>query len=159
MLLNTVVNGTDVSLDISPQARLIDVLRNALALTGTKEGCAEGECGACTVLIDGVAINACLVFAAQVHGKSVLTVEGLSSGGQLNVLQKKFIEMGAIQCGFCTPGMLMSATALLARTGKPSQEEIRRALAGNLCRCTGYAAIVAAVAAAADQNIASHEST
>jgi carbon-monoxide dehydrogenase small subunit len=159
MLLNTVVNGTDVSLDISPQGRLIDVLRNALALTGTKEGCAEGECGACTVLIDGVAINACLVFAAQVHGKSVLTVEGLSSGGQLNVLQKKFIETGAIQCGFCTPGMLMSATALLARTGKPSQEEIRRALAGNLCRCTGYAAIVAAVAAAADENIASHEST
>ena len=158
MLLNTVVNGTEVSLDIAPHGRLTDVLRNALALTGTKEGCAEGECGACTVLIDGVAINACLVFAAQVHGKSVLTVEGLSSGGQLTVLQKKFTEMGAIQCGFCTPGMLMSATALLARTGKPSQAVIRRALAGNLCRCTGYAAIVAAVTAAADEIGASHES-
>jgi carbon-monoxide dehydrogenase small subunit len=102
-------------------------------------------------VIDGVAVNACLVFAAQVDGKSVLTVEGLSSGGQLNVLQKKFIDMGGIQCGFCTPGMLMSATALLARSGKPSQEEIRRALAGNLCRCTGYAAILQAVAAAADE--------
>ena len=151
MLLNTVVNGTVVSLDVAPDARLIDVLRNALGLTGTKEGCAEGECGACTVVIDGAAVNACLVFAAQVQGKSVLTVEGLSSAGQLNALQKKFIENGAVQCGFCTPGILMSATALLARNPKPSQEEIRRALAGNLCRCTGYAAIIKAVAAAADE--------
>jgi carbon-monoxide dehydrogenase small subunit len=151
MLLNTVVNGTAVSLDVVPDARLIDVLRNALGLTGTKEGCAEGECGACTVVIDGAAVNACLVFAVQVQGKSVLTVEGLSSAGQLNALQKKFIENGAVQCGFCTPGILMSATALLARNPKPSQEEIRRALAGNLCRCTGYAAIIKAVAAAADE--------
>jgi aerobic carbon-monoxide dehydrogenase small subunit len=151
MLLNIVVNGTAVSLDVAPDARLIDVLRNALGLTGTKEGCAEGECGACTVVIDGAAVNACLVFAAQVQGKSVLTVEGLSSAGQLNALQKKFIENGAVQCGFCTPGILMSATALLARNPKPSQEEIRRALAGNLCRCTGYAAIIKAVAAAADE--------
>ena len=151
MLLNTVVNGTAVSLDVVPDARLIDVLRNALGLTGTKEGCAEGECGACTVVIDGAAVNACLVFAVQVQGKSVLTVEGLSSAGQLNALQKKFIENGAVQCGFCTPGMLMSATALLARNPQPSQEEIRRALAGNLCRCTGYAAIIKAVAAAADE--------
>jgi carbon-monoxide dehydrogenase small subunit len=151
MLLNTVVNGTAVSLDVVPDARLIDVLRNALGMTGTKEGCAEGECGACTVVIDGAAVNACLVFAAQVQGKSVLTVEGLSSAGQLNALQKKFIENGAVQCGFCTPGILMSATALLARNPKPSQEEIRRALAGNLCRCTGYAAIIKAVAAAADE--------
>jgi aerobic carbon-monoxide dehydrogenase small subunit len=151
MLLSTVVNGTEVSLDIAPDARLIDVLRNALALTGTKEGCAEGECGACTVVIDGAAVNACLVLAAQVQGKSVLTVEGLSSAGQPNALQKKFVELGAIQCGFCTPGMLMSATALLARSRQPSHEEIRRALAGNLCRCTGYAAIIEAVAAAADE--------
>jgi carbon-monoxide dehydrogenase small subunit len=150
MLLSAVVNGTEVSLDIAPDARLIDVLRNALALTGTKEGCAEGECGACTVVIDGVAVNACLVLAAQVQGKSVLTVEGLSSAGQLNALQKRFVELGAIQCGFCTPGMLMSATALLTRSTKPSHDEIRRALAGNLCRCTGYAAIIEAVAAAAD---------
>lgn len=151
MLLSTVVNGTEVSLDIAPDARLIDVLRNALALTGTKEGCGEGECGACTVVIDGVAVNACLVLAAQVQGKSVLTVEGLSGPGHPNVLQKKFIELGAIQCGFCTPGMLMSATPLLARSTKPSHEEIRRALAGNLCRCTGYTAIIEAVAAAADE--------
>jgi aerobic-type carbon monoxide dehydrogenase small subunit (CoxS/CutS family) len=152
MLLSTVVNGTEVSLDIAPDSRLIDMLRNALALTGTKEGCAEGECGACTVLIDGMAVNACLVFAAQVQGKSVLTVEGLSSPGQPNGLQKKFVELGAIQCGFCTPGMLMSATALLARSKKPSHEEIRQALAGNLCRCTGYAAIIEAVAASADEH-------
>jgi carbon-monoxide dehydrogenase small subunit len=149
MLLSTVVNGTEVSLDIAPDARLIDVLRNALALTGTKEGCAEGECGACTVVIDGVAVNACLVLAAQVQGKSVFTVEGLSSAGQLNALQRQFVALGAIQCGFCTPGMLMSATALLTRSTKPSHDEIRRALAGNLCRCTGYAAIIEAVAAAA----------
>jgi carbon-monoxide dehydrogenase small subunit len=151
MLLSTVVNGTEVSLDIAPDARLIDVLRNALALTGTKEGCAEGECGACTVVLDGVAVNACLVLAAQVQGKSVLTVEGLSSAGRPNELQKKFVELGAIQCGFCTPGILMSATALLARRRRPSHDEIRRALAGNLCRCTGYAAIIEAVAAAAGE--------
>ena len=149
MRLSTVINGKQISLDIAPDTRLIDVLRNALALTGTKEGCAEGECGACTVLIDGVAVNACLVLAAQVQGKPVLTVEGLSGAGQPNALQKRFIELGAIQCGFCTPGMLMSATALLASNRNPSHDEIRRALAGNLCRCTGYAAIIEAVAAAA----------
>jgi len=152
MRLNTVVNGAAVSLEIAPDARLIDVLRNALGLTGTKEGCAQGECGACTVVIDGAAVNSCLVFAAQVEGKSVLTVEGLSSAGELNTLQKQFIETGAVQCGFCTPGILMSATALLARSPRPSQQEIRQALAGNLCRCTGYAAIIEAVAAAADED-------
>ena len=151
MQLNAVVNGNEVSLDIAPDARLIDMLRNTLGLTGTKEGCAEGECGACTVLIDDVAVNACLVLAAQVQGQSVLTVEGLSRAGLPNALQKKFVELGAIQCGFCTPGMLMSATALLARNKRPSHEQIRRALAGNLCRCTGYAAIIEAVAAAADE--------
>ena len=149
MRLTFVLNGTKATLDIATDARLIDVLRNQLGLTGTKEGCAEGECGACTVLIDGRAVNACLVFAAQVEGKSMLTVEGLSRLGALNVLQRKFVELGAIQCGFCTPGMLMSATALLAHNRNPSPEEIHEALAGNLCRCTGYAAIVAAVAAAA----------
>ncbi len=151
MILNTVVNRTEVKLDIAPDTRLIDVLRNALALTGTKEGCAEGECGACTVLIDGVAVNACLVLAAQVQGKSVVTVEGLSTAGQPNALQRKFIELGAVQCGYCTPGMLMSATALLACNRNPSRAQIRQVLAGNLCRCTGYAAIVEAVAAAADE--------
>ena len=146
-----VVNGQRYELgDVGGHVTLLDWLRGT-GFTGSKEGCAEGECGACTVVIDGAAVNACLVFAAQVQGKSVLTVEGLSSAGQLNALQKKFIENGAVQCGFCTPGLLMSATALLARNPKPSQEEIRRALAGNLCRCTGYAAIIKAVAAAADE--------
>ncbi|MFI4889661.1 MAG: (2Fe-2S)-binding protein [Steroidobacterales bacterium] len=151
MRLSTVVNGTNVGVDIAPDARLIDVLRDSLALIGTKEGCAEGECGACTVLVDGVAVNSCLVLAAQVEGKSVLTVEGLSSAGQLNTLQRKFIELGAIQCGFCTPGLLMSATALLARNATPSHDQIRQALAGNLCRCTGYTAIIEAVAATAEE--------
>jgi aerobic carbon-monoxide dehydrogenase small subunit len=150
MRLNSVVNGAAVSLEIAADARLIDVLRKDLGLTGTKEGCAQGECGACTVVIDGEAVNACLVFAAQVEGKAVLTVEGLASAGALSALQMSFIEAGAVQCGFCTPGILMSATALLARNPKPSHEQIRQALAGNLCRCTGYAAIIEAVAAAAD---------
>lgn len=151
MRLNCVVNGAAVSVDIAADARLIDVLRDGLALTGTKEGCAEGECGACTVLIDGLAANSCLVLAAQVEGRSLLTIEGLASGGGANALQRKFIERGAIQCGYCTPGMLMSATALLMRVQGPSREEIRRALAGNLCRCTGYEPIIEAVSAAADE--------
>lgn len=152
MRLNAIVNGAAVSLEIAADARLIDVLRKDLGLTGTKEGCAQGECGACTILIDGAAVNSCLVFAVQVEGKSVLTVEGLSHAGELNTLQKQFIAMGAVQCGFCTPGILMSATALLACTARPSQQEIRQALAGNLCRCTGYAAIIEAVSAAADED-------
>ncbi|NNM62093.1 MAG: (2Fe-2S)-binding protein [Steroidobacteraceae bacterium] len=151
MRLNCIINGAAVSVDIDADARLIDVLRDALALTGTKEGCAEGECGACTVLIDGLAVNSCLVLAAQVEGRSLLTIEGLASGDGANALQRNFIERGAIQCGFCTPGMLMSATALLMRVQQPSREEIRRALAGNLCRCTGYEPIIEAVAAAADE--------
>jgi aerobic carbon-monoxide dehydrogenase small subunit len=156
VLLSTTVNGRVVELEIATTARLLDVLHDALALTGTKEGCAEGECGACTVLVDGKAVNACLVLAAQVQGRSVLTVEGLSAMGTLNTLQRLFVERGAIQCGFCTPGMLMSATALLARNRRPSRAEIRQALAGNLCRCTGYAAIVEAVEAAADELSSSH---
>jgi carbon-monoxide dehydrogenase small subunit len=156
VLLTTVVNGTKATVEIAADARLIDVLRNQLGLTGTKEGCAEGECGACTVLIDGKSANACLAFAAQVEGKSVLTVEGLSRPGALNALQRHFIDSGAVQCGYCTPGMLMSATALLAHDANPSPEEIRAALAGNLCRCTGYAAIVAAVSATAHDDTRAH---
>ena len=158
MRLTTVVNGTEATLEIAAGARLIDVLRNQLWLTGAKEGCAEGECGACTVLIDGKAVNSCLVFAVQTGGKSVLTVEGLSRLGALNVLQSAFVELGAIQCGYCTPGMLMSAMALLAHNRNPSPEEIRETLAGNLCRCTGYTAIVAAITAAAHDEFGDYAS-
>jgi aerobic carbon-monoxide dehydrogenase small subunit len=122
-------------------------------MTGTKEGCSEGECGACTVILDGNAVNSCLVLAPQVRGREVLTVEGLAGDAELTVLQAKFLEHGAIQCGYCTPGMLMSAKALLLANPHPSKAEIRSALAGNLCRCTGYTAIVEAVRDAAGERV------
>jgi len=149
LLLN--VNGMEHELDVRPTARLIDVLRLQLGLTGVKEGCAEGECGACTVIVDGKAVSSCLALAVQARGKKVLTVEGLAGDNGLDTLQRLFIEHGAVQCGFCTPGMLMSAKALLMADPHPSEEAIRLALAGNLCRCTGYATIVAAVRAASGQ--------
>lgn len=149
MLLTFNVNGDAVAVDADPSARLIDLLRGQLGLTGTKEGCAQGECGACSVLVDGLALNACLVMAVQLQGRDVLTVEGLSQRGELSALQAAFVEHGAIQCGYCTPGMLMSATALLRVNPCPSDTDIRAALAGNLCRCTGYAAIIDAVVATA----------
>jgi carbon-monoxide dehydrogenase small subunit len=149
MLLKSCINARDVQIEASPSERLIDLLRNRLQLTGTKEGCAEGECGSCTVLLDGRAVNACLVLAAQVNGRNVQTVEGLADSQELSFLQQMFIAHGAIQCGFCTPGMLMTASSLLARQPDPSDEEIRQALAGNLCRCTGYTSIIDAVRATA----------
>jgi len=145
------VNGMDHELDVRPTARLIDVLRLQLGLTGVKEGCSEGECGACTVIVDDKAVNSCLVLAAQARGKKVLTVEGLADDDGLDLLQRMFIEHGAVQCGYCTPGMLMSAKALLMADPHPTEEAIRLALAGNLCRCTGYTTIVAAVRAASEQ--------
>ena len=151
MRLSLNVNGMEHELDVRPTARLIDVLRLQLGLTGVKEGCSEGECGACTVIVDGKAVNSCLILAAQMRGKKVLTVEGLAGDDGLDLLQRMFIEHGAVQCGFCTPGMLMSAKALLIADPHPSEEAIRLALAGNLCRCTGYTTIVAAVRAASDQ--------
>src|SRR5919197_3331866 len=127
---------------------VLDLLRDGLALTGTKDGCGEGVCGACTVLIDGEPIRACLVLAARLDGRSLLTIEGLE-GDALDPVQQAFARLGAVQCGFCTPGMILSARALLASHPRPSREEVREALAGNLCRCTGYGKIVEAVLAAA----------
>ncbi|CAA7600559.1 2Fe-2S ferredoxin-type iron-sulfur binding domain protein [Acididesulfobacillus acetoxydans] len=149
MELRFTVNGQKQVLEVEPQARLLDVLREQLGLTGAKEGCGEGECGACTVLVDNLAVNSCLVLAHQARGRSVTTVEGLAPSGKLDALQQAFIQKGAIQCGYCTPGMLMSAKALLLRKPKPTEEEIRMALAGNLCRCTGYVNILRAVQDAA----------
>jgi len=151
MQLLLTVNGMQHEVEARPTARLLDVLRDQLGLTGTKEGCAEGECGACTVIVDGRAVNSCVMLAVQARGKEILTVEGLAHDGELDLLQQKFVEYGAVQCGYCTPGMLMSAKALLMGNPVPSEQDIRIALAGNLCRCTGYSAIVAAVKAASGQ--------
>ena len=145
MLLEFKVNGIARSLEVDPAQRLIDVLRDQLDLTGTKEGCGEGECGACTVIMGGRAVNACLVLGLQAQGQEVVTIEGLAQDGRLDPLQKAFIDEGAIPCGFCSPGMLMSAKALLLQNPNPGEAEIRSAIAGNLCRCTGYQKIVKAV--------------
>lgn len=145
MQMEFIVNGKKYNLDVCPTMRLIDVLREQLGLTGTKEGCGEGECGACTVIMDGQAVNSCLVPAAKITGREIITVEGLAREEELDLLQQKFINHGAVECGFCTPGMLMSAKALLINNPHPTEDEIRLALAGNLCRCAGYSKIVAAV--------------
>ena len=139
------VNEKPVVMEVAPDRRLLDILREDMHLTGTKEGCAEGECGACTVLLDGEAVHACLTVAAQLNGHHVTTIEGLAELGMLNVLQQAFVEEIAIQCGYCTPGMIMSATALLMKDPHPTDEEIRVALSGNICRCSGYVQIVRAV--------------
>jgi len=151
MKLITEVNGKKYDVDISPNMRLIDFLREELGLTGTKEGCGEGECGACTIIIDGVAVNSCMMLAHQIRAKKVYTIESLETDGELDQLQKSFIAKGAVQCGFCTPGMLMSAKALLMRDPDPSGDEIKKALEGNLCRCTGYNKIIDAVQHAAEE--------
>jgi carbon-monoxide dehydrogenase small subunit len=141
------INGARRTIEILPNTTLLTVLRYDLGLTGTKQGCGIGECGACTVLMDGEPVNACLVMAAKAEGKEILTIEGLGSRERLDPLQKAFVDHGAVQCGFCTPGMLVVAKALLDRTPKPSREEIKAALAGNLCRCTGYQQIIDAIEA------------
>lgn len=150
MQLSLMVNGIRQRIDVPPTLRLIDLLRDELGLTGTKEGCSEGECGSCTVLLDGRAVCSCLILAVQARDREVLTIEGLATNGELDVIQRMFIDHGAVQCGFCTPGMILSAKALLDQDPHPTEAEIRAALAGNLCRCTGYTTIVAAVSAAAD---------
>jgi len=145
------VNGRPVEVEADADTRLLDVLRETLALTGTKEGCGEGECGACTVIVDDRAVNSCLVLAPQIEGKEVLTIEGLADGERLHPIQQAFVDAGGVQCGFCTPGFIMSTYALLSENPDPSDEEIRIALEGNLCRCTGYETIVDAVRLAADR--------
>lgn len=149
--VNMFVNGKAVSLLVKGNARLLDVLRENLYLTGTKEGCGVGECGACTVIVDGETVNSCLVLAASMEGKHITTIEGVAKDGELDVIQEKFIDHSALQCGFCTPGFVMSTKALLDSNPEPSKEEIRVAVSGNLCRCTGYDQIVEAIEDAAKE--------
>ncbi|MFA5478789.1 MAG: (2Fe-2S)-binding protein [Candidatus Muiribacteriota bacterium] len=136
------VNGKHYDIKTDTNKRLLDVLRDDLRLTGTKEGCSVGECGACTVIINGEAVNSCMVLAGQINGKNIITVEGLEENGELSLLQKNFLKHGAVQCGFCTPGMLMSIKALMDKNPNPTDDEIKDAIAGNLCRCTGYKQII-----------------
>lgn len=145
MKINFVLNGTRYKKEIDPAQRLIDFLRDEMRMTGTKEGCGEGECGSCTVLIDNKAVHSCLILVAQIRDKEITTIEGLSKNGEICDLQQAFIEKGAVQCGYCTPGMIMSATALLSEIPSPKTEQIEQAMAGNLCRCSGYTAIINAV--------------
>ena len=146
------LNGEPVAVEIEPHLTLLQLLRDKLELTGTKEGCGMGECGACTVLLDGKTVNSCIFPALEVEGRKVTTIEGLTDPqGNLHHIQKAFVEHGAIQCGFCTPGMVLSAKALLDENPKPSEEEIRHGMAGNLCRCTGYLQIIQAIKAVSEQ--------
>ena len=157
MIIELTVNGTLRSVEITPSMRLLDMLRNVLGLTSVKEGCSEGECGACTVLLDGKAVTSCTVLAVQARGRSVVTIEGLSSDEALHPIQQAFVDHDAIQCGFCTPGMIMSAYALLKHTPSPTREEIQRGIEGNLCRCTDYLPIIDAIEDAA-RRMRTHES-
>ena len=149
--VSTTINGDAVEFVCQPRETLLDVLRNRLGLTGAKEGCGTGDCGACSVTVDGRLVCSCLVLGAEADGREVTTVEGLSTNGKLHPLQSQFIAHAALQCGICTPGFLVAAKALLDRNPDPNEEEIRYALAGNLCRCTGYDKIVRAVSAAAKE--------
>jgi len=149
--LGVTVNGEHVESLIDPKTTLQNFLHDTLGLIGTKEGCGSGMCGCCTVLVDGKAVKSCLILALQVRGKTVLTIEGLAQGETLDPLQTAFIENGALQCGYCTPGMVMSGKALLEESPNPSEQEIRQALSGNLCRCTGYDKIVKAVLSASEK--------
>jgi aerobic-type carbon monoxide dehydrogenase small subunit (CoxS/CutS family) len=149
-----IVNGSPVAVDAAPDDTLLGVLRDRLRLTGTKEGCAEGECGACTVLLDGLPVDSCIYPALAAEGREVLTVEGLADGdGRLSPIQQAFVDNFSVQCGFCTPGFLMTLTALVERDPTPGEHAIREAISGNLCRCTGYTTIVDAVLAATGQEV------
>jgi len=147
------LNGQDISIKIQPNTLLVDLLRDRLGLTGTKTGCRQGECGVCTVLLDGNPVNSCLLPAVKVAGRAVTTIEGLAKeDGRLDIIQERFISEGAVQCGFCTPGMIMNAKALLDRETAPSEADIKKAISGVLCRCTGYRKIVQAVKSASEAN-------
>ena len=149
MIVTFILNGQPLSKDLDPSRRLIDVLREDFLLTGAKEGCGEGECGSCTILMDGLPVHACMVLAGQLDGHRLLTIEGLSASGELDILQQAFIENNAVHCGFCTPGMIMAAKGLLLQNPDPTEEEIRTAISGNICRCSDYRQIVMAVKDAA----------
>lgn len=144
------VNGKDYEVSVPPWRTLLEVIREELRLTGTKEGCGLGECGACTVIMNGKTVNSCLVLAAEADGKQITTIEGLANGDKLHPLQQAFIDHGGFQCGFCTPGMIMSAKALLDANPKPTEDEIRQGISGNFCRCTGYTKIIESIKAAAE---------
>ena len=150
--ISFVVNGEQRTVRAHPMERLLDVLRQQLSLTGTKEGCGEGECGACSVLLDGLIVNSCLIPVLQAKGTEVVTIEGLAADDRLHALQKAFLECGGAQCGICTPGMILAATHLLNKNPRPKLQDIREGLAGNLCRCTGYMQIIEAVIAAAHES-------
>ena len=150
-LIELKVNGESYHVAIEPRRTLLEVLREELGLTGAKEGCDTGACGTCTVLLDGKPVPSCLVLAVDAQGKDILTIEGLASGPELHPIQKAFVDCGAIQCGFCTPGMILTAKALLERNPNPSQAEVKEAISGNLCRCTGYVKITEAIMTAAAQ--------
>jgi carbon-monoxide dehydrogenase small subunit len=148
-LITLTVNGERYEVAVEPRQSLLQVLREELHLTGTKEGCSEGECGACTVFLDGQTVDSCLIFGVEANGREVVTIEGLAQGDQLHPIQKAFAEYGGVQCGFCTPGMILASKALLEQHPDPTEAEIRSGIAGNLCRCTGYVKIVEAIKAAA----------
>ncbi len=142
------VNGVMHGIDVQPWDTLLDVIRDKLGLTGTKEGCGLGECGACTVIMNGKTVNSCLVLAVEADGKQITTIEGLAEGNKLHPIQQAFIDLGGLQCGFCTPGMIISAKAMLDENQNPTEEEIRRGISGNFCRCTGYTKIIQSIQAA-----------
>jgi len=150
--IKLIVNGYSYNVSVPAETTLLEVLREELQLTGTKFGCDTGECGACTVLIDGRPFRSCMTLAVEVEGKRITTIEGLANGGELHPVQKKFVEFQAIQCGFCSPGMILTAVAFLGENPKPTRQEVRRAISGNICRCTGYQKIVEAVIAASKIN-------
>jgi carbon-monoxide dehydrogenase small subunit len=143
--ITVIVNHEEYRLEVKPNRTLVDVLREDLGLTGTKKGCNEGKCGSCTVLMNGLPVNSCMILAAQADGKDILTIEGLADGGRPHPLQEAFVEKGAVQCGYCTPGMILTSKALLDENPNPGMDEIKSAIAGNLCRCTGYSKIIEAI--------------